>query len=356
MRKGAFVDAGNNVLNASDIKTAMEYCDGIKNLWIAVAKNDQTAVITEKTILPEISSIRSIQYTPNGMVLGKSSGIGDGLFILYSNPTVKPNMKLIEPFEPAPTPISRRLNNNKQRSKPRIDRQYNTYYFCPVDNCTKVFQSENELLEHIAVGLHEEESSTDKTSDDIARLQLFQKLQHTNLSTLTSTQPQVTKMTTDQPLLPKHMIYFEGEGHCLRPKRQNKAIDPDIKLFLKTETKSKINSQKCPNADSARKQFLEHLSDEETADINPPAKKQRYSLRNHRTKDNTSILEGTLDDDFMVKSTVRSSARIHIPTIRSKPLKNKILVESSDSDYDDEDEKAWTKIRVIQAAKRRLLT
>ncbi|CAF1213905.1 unnamed protein product, partial [Didymodactylos carnosus] len=210
MRKGAFVDAGNNVLNASDIKTAMEYCGSIKNLWIAK------------------HSVHSERYGTS-----KSIWYRDGLFIPYSNPSVKPNMKLIEPFEPAPTPISRRLNDNKQRSKPRKDRQYNTYYFCPVDNCTKVFQSENELLEHIAAGFHEEESSTDKTSDDIARLQLFQKLQHTNLSTLTSTQPQVTKMTTDQPLLPKHMIYFEGEGHCLRPKRQNKAIDPDITLFLK---------------------------------------------------------------------------------------------------------------------------
>ncbi|CAF1141819.1 unnamed protein product [Didymodactylos carnosus] len=168
------------------------------------------------------------------MVLRKASGIGDGLFIPYFNPSVKPNMKLIEPFEPAPTTISRRLNDNKQRSKPRKDRQYSTHYFCPVDNCTKVLQSENELLEHIAAGLHELESSTDKTSDDIARFQLFQKLQHTNLSTLTSTQPQVTTITTDQPLLPKHMLYFEDEGHCLRPKRQNKAIDPDIKLFLRS--------------------------------------------------------------------------------------------------------------------------
>ncbi|CAF1151387.1 unnamed protein product [Didymodactylos carnosus] len=124
----------------------------------------------------------------------------------------------------------------------------------------------------------------------------------------------------------------------------------------RTDTKSKINSQKRRNAHSERKQFLDHLSEEAAADTNPPAKKQRYSLGNRRTKDNTSILEDTLDDDFIMTSTVRGSARIHISAVRSKALKNKIMVESSDSDYDDEDENAWTKIPIIEKTKRCLLT
>ncbi|CAF1127046.1 unnamed protein product [Didymodactylos carnosus] len=87
------------------------------------------------------------RMTDSAKMRCKASGIGDRLFIPYSNPSVKPNMKLIKPFEPAPTTISRRLNDNKRRSEPRKDRQYNIYYFCPVDNCTKVFQSKNELLD-----------------------------------------------------------------------------------------------------------------------------------------------------------------------------------------------------------------
>ncbi|CAF1475523.1 unnamed protein product, partial [Didymodactylos carnosus] len=62
MRLKSYMKSGNNVLTTHDIKRGFDYCGGIKNTRVAVAEVDKRSKALEKSHIPEISSIRSIEY------------------------------------------------------------------------------------------------------------------------------------------------------------------------------------------------------------------------------------------------------------------------------------------------------
>jgi hypothetical protein len=66
----------------------------------------------DKTIVPNVSTLRSISYGQNSMKVFKASGIGTGLSVPYKQPKYEGNMRVISAFEdaihsqepPTPTP------------------------------------------------------------------------------------------------------------------------------------------------------------------------------------------------------------------------------------------------------------
>lgn len=186
-RLKAFLHAGNDVMNASDVKkgkgkndscerlrtnsvAGMEYCHGIKNLKVATAEILDTTASLCKTRIPEISSIRSIVYEASDrMIIRKASGIGTGLVVQSSQVDVPINMRLVESFESGST-ISMTSLANKRRS----DRQYQTFFFCPDDSCIESFNDEDTLNSHVSTGAHTTKESR-VSSNDTARILLFDK-------------------------------------------------------------------------------------------------------------------------------------------------------------------------------------
>jgi len=78
----------------------MEYCGGVKGVKVGTAEMlDNTPPISSYRVL-DISSIRNIVYSANGMTLRKASGIGPGRHLNYSNLVIPINMRLTESFEP----------------------------------------------------------------------------------------------------------------------------------------------------------------------------------------------------------------------------------------------------------------
>jgi hypothetical protein len=148
----------------------MEYCHGIKNLKVATAEIvDSTAPLCTARI-PEISSIRSIEYDGNDrMVIRKASGVGSGLAVPFTGLVVPINMRLVESFEP--TSI---INVSGLTSKRRSDRQYQKFFFCPDDSCIESFNDEDELNTHVASSTHTNRESR-TSSNDSARILLFDK-------------------------------------------------------------------------------------------------------------------------------------------------------------------------------------
>ncbi|CAF0946767.1 unnamed protein product [Didymodactylos carnosus] len=69
----------NSVMNSS-----MEYCGGVKNLKVGVVDSVELFGLPRGKI-PEISNIRDIEYSLNGMLLRKASGIDAGHLIAYQN-------------------------------------------------------------------------------------------------------------------------------------------------------------------------------------------------------------------------------------------------------------------------------
>jgi hypothetical protein len=49
--------------------------------------------------MPNVSSIRSVQYSKNGMYTFKASGIGTGLYVPFKNIEFDMNMKLLSGFD-----------------------------------------------------------------------------------------------------------------------------------------------------------------------------------------------------------------------------------------------------------------
>ncbi|CAF3400174.1 unnamed protein product [Rotaria sp. Silwood2] len=73
---------GNDLLNAIDIKEGMEYAGGHLG----------------KTNVPNVSTIRSIRYSPDNMKVFKASSIGAGIAIPYKKIDFETNMRIVSPF------------------------------------------------------------------------------------------------------------------------------------------------------------------------------------------------------------------------------------------------------------------
>jgi len=210
----------------------MEYCGGVKNVKIGVAEliNNKTKINNVATI-PEINSIRSVVYTDDGMIIRNASNIGEGRLIPYSNLQVTCNMKLIESFSPS----NQRINIIKPNQ--RVDRQINSFYFCPEHACISTFKDEAELNDHIALGQHL--TIDDKmTTLDIAKVQLFDKLHDVNLSTSrnqsATTSDATTTKSSHQQNASKTMQYFSIPGWALKIQKPRRPIDEAVKRFIKS--------------------------------------------------------------------------------------------------------------------------
>ncbi|CAF3133837.1 unnamed protein product [Rotaria sp. Silwood2] len=99
MRMKACLHAGHDVTNASQIKRAMEYCGGVKNVIVATAEILENIPPISKTRIADISTIRNIVYQGKHMILRKASEIGPGRAVSLSLLDVPVNMQIIESFE-----------------------------------------------------------------------------------------------------------------------------------------------------------------------------------------------------------------------------------------------------------------
>ena len=113
----SWVSIGHDLLNANDIKEGMEYAGGIKNTKVAVAEiipgRGKNVIekyrwyleyvlyfvgFLDKTNVPNVSTIRSIEYGSKQMKVFKASNIGQGVPVFYKKIDFEPNMRLISPF------------------------------------------------------------------------------------------------------------------------------------------------------------------------------------------------------------------------------------------------------------------
>ncbi len=73
----------------------------------------------DKTNVPNISTVRCIQYTENTMKIFKASGIGSGLSVPYKKLNMENNMRVTSPFT---VPIS-------DQSSATIPKRYTNLFF-----------------------------------------------------------------------------------------------------------------------------------------------------------------------------------------------------------------------------------
>ena len=73
----------------------------------------------DKTNVPNISTVRCIQYTEDTMKIFKASGIGSGLSVPYKKLNIENNMRVTSPFT---VPIS-------DQSSATIPKRYTNCFF-----------------------------------------------------------------------------------------------------------------------------------------------------------------------------------------------------------------------------------
>lgn len=137
-------------------------------------------------------------------------------------------MTLISFFEKYESdPLDDGQTETRSRKK-RSDRILNCVYFCPNESCVSTFESEQELNLHLSLDQHTSQKSSLRL-DDQAKILLFEKVRNENVS---AALPR-TSLTSTATELPRHYRFFTKEGWAIRTRKPWKAIDIDVKAFVK---------------------------------------------------------------------------------------------------------------------------
>ena len=123
----AYVDGGNNIQNANDIKSAILYKSGVPNANVSVIDIDKSVSTTTNVKIASSQSIHSIQFNDEHMTVWHYYQIGNGKTVKYSEVKFVSGVEVISPF------VS---NHNENRltmaSSQRKDRSYSDLLFCTV--------------------------------------------------------------------------------------------------------------------------------------------------------------------------------------------------------------------------------
>ncbi|CAF3125343.1 unnamed protein product [Rotaria sp. Silwood2] len=344
MRVKAYLHAGNDVVNASQIKLGMEYCGGVKNVKIGVGEVINNVDSIDSYPIADISMIRNIVYQNDYMVLRKASEIGPGRVINFKTLDIPINMKLIESFEPNAEFSFRinRINNNNNvhlENKERHDRKYTSFFFCSTDACIESFQSEDELIAHELIGRHTTKDSK-LSANDTAKVLLFEKLRNGANNFQTNSQTTTTYNLPNN--LPKHFSLFEKTGWALRVHKPPHRIDKSIKEFIqKIHAEEKLNGRKIAPEEYVRLIRLARNNDGtkkfSTSQYLTPSQVRtqvRQLANNKKSKDHSNSMSidsvTNIASQRFNKNTTSVSILFHLPIIFVK-LTILILKSSSRS-------------------------
>ena len=96
---GVFVDAGNELMTAEDIYTALHHGKGIQNADVAVVSIDSGAsILSGQSPIQNISNYHSFQFFPDQMLMWRYFQVGKGKIWKYTNVTCKSSVEIIKPF------------------------------------------------------------------------------------------------------------------------------------------------------------------------------------------------------------------------------------------------------------------
>ncbi|CAF4179039.1 unnamed protein product, partial [Rotaria socialis] len=116
-----------------------------------------------KTNVPNISTIRSIEYNAKSMKVFKASNIGECASVPYKNIDFSTNMRLVSAFT---VPI-----NDEDHA------------IVPKNGCSSTFEFSAKLDSHISANLHKVPPPNPRTSNDMVRLHLIEAVRSINTQT-----------------------------------------------------------------------------------------------------------------------------------------------------------------------------
>ena len=168
----SFVDAGNDLVCAEDIYTALHYRHGLKNAAVGVATIKAKSKLSG-TKIAKISQYHSFEFFYNYMTMWRYYAVGDGDKKEYSNVNFDLQMLLTHPY--SDTDRKTRVFKSNMKEKFREDRSLNLFHFCSEPICNGSFHTSEELEGHMMSVRHI--ISTLKSRMDNVRQSLIMKMQ-----------------------------------------------------------------------------------------------------------------------------------------------------------------------------------
>ena len=139
-----YVNSGKDVISGEDIKNAILFHGVPGNVKVSVVEIDKSECSLEQSKIPNIQSFHSVQFEDYGMKFWQYLNVGNGQFIPYSELVFHSGLELISAFSTTESVIE------KPKQMKRKDCEICNIQFCPISGCISTFESEMELLQHLA--------------------------------------------------------------------------------------------------------------------------------------------------------------------------------------------------------------
>lgn len=173
----SYVDAGNNVLSASDIHDALHYGSGLKDSKVCVIEINPESVKVEGQKIKNISHYHSVEFKEDKMTFWRYFDVGEGVDVAYSEMHVASGAVVKVPFS-----STCRESKKKMFSKPRADRQLCKLLFCPESGCGATFTTYKNYEEHMIIDNHD--VMKHHSSMDLVRQSYVDKMKLSSMTSL----------------------------------------------------------------------------------------------------------------------------------------------------------------------------
>jgi len=180
-----FLNEGNDIQTASDMKTAIESYGGVKGCYTAVAQIQVSSQTMLQHTMSGVQSLNNFSFESAGTRSWKAYNVGPGKLFsktqllkygVLQGPT---NMMIVEPFsQPHQQVGSFTRSTTVQSQQPIAPEQQpqaqeediesvHARFSCPEEGCIKTYQSFRNLQKHLDVGKHLVKLERESTYDEI---------------------------------------------------------------------------------------------------------------------------------------------------------------------------------------------
>ena len=182
-----FLNEGNDVKTASDMKAAIESYGGIKGCYAAVCLAQASAQTMTKHTMAGVQGLHNFSYENGGMRMWRAYDFVPGKFYSeaqlakFGTPQGPTDLVITKPFsrpiieagtyqqrQESPRAISEHGPSQEQPHLSQTDEE-SEKFSCPEEGCIKTFQSFAALQRHLDVGKHMLKLARESAYDEIKR-------------------------------------------------------------------------------------------------------------------------------------------------------------------------------------------
>lgn len=182
-----FINEGNDVKTASDMRAAIESYGGVKGCYAAVCRVQASAQTMTKHTMTEVQALHNFSYENGGLRVWRAYDVGPGMFYSavrlarFGTPQGPTELVTLEPFSrphieagtyqqrAEPAIASSELGPLKELPFPIESEHESEMFSCQEEGCIKTFKSFAALQKHLDVGKHIVKLAKESAYDEIKR-------------------------------------------------------------------------------------------------------------------------------------------------------------------------------------------